>query len=224
MRPYITADFLNYGGPTRSFDWLLHSSINKKAPLRFEFSAEGVSIGCDDDAEPNSALSIEVHDDALAAGPAATSIGALLLLPFHVGVRALTFSQEAIVSMRCYERSIADFAARNLAFALMQPEAVSFTKAPSGAQQSELRVRSEFLKRYRWVLHSVFEEPALNGSTSNVHVLIDAYVPMLSFQHPVLTEGAGALRRAVCGSEIIASSDDVADHAMEVRKRVLAHC
>lgn len=153
-----------------------------------------------------------------------TNVGVKLALPVLYDIKAVSFPSSEIMTMKSEGRSLNDFFATNLLFALCRNVAVSLDRTSAPANRSPDGVR-RLRERYISLLHSMLSEKALGTRSASDDIdmmLINAYVPVMEFSTSLMEQGSLMIRQMVRDKEINNVQAQLHSQLLEVRKRLLA--
>jgi hypothetical protein len=126
------------------------------------------------------------------------NVGAKLILPLLFNATEVRLPHDQIYTLGHSHRSIAEFFARNLFLAAVRDAPIAFSDTPVNSVSTQYV--EEFRRGYFYILKAAFGESVFqNRSAGDVlnFVLLNAYLPILNFDDPLLRGGAEALRKSV---------------------------
>ena len=213
-------EFLNCGPRTHEFDNLLQSSLATRTGLEVSLvddTAKIEPLEC----QPSSAVT--VIGVSYVAGAGVRSIGARLILPLISSIYRIGVPSRQVYALRRHERSIADFFARNLFFALTRPNdaACEITAASNACE--ETRLQTEFSRRYLWIMRTDLAEPILHDRNIIERLLINARLKTITFKSGMLESGADEIRGDCPVKHEKVPPNDRFDRLMSVRRKMMAY-
>lgn len=196
--PY--ASFFSGSEKPSNFQDLIARCLTKRLTLRARLAAEGASMEVVNDPCKDLQLIGHWRSPGMCAVPAG-NVGAKVLLPLLFNPAEIRIPYAHFFTLGHPYRSIADLLARNLFLAITRDAPVSlvttsFNDAPSNK-------RRQFRNSYYYILKTAFPE-AMFGVSSTPEaldlVLANAYLPVCSFDNPLLRVGADMLRNRMGSS------------------------
>ncbi|MEL6827046.1 MAG: hypothetical protein AAFN91_12420 [Pseudomonadota bacterium] len=187
------SEFVEFGPHCDDFDnWLFKASRSKSA-IELKFDQSNVVVTLDAD-ETHTEANARVAGIATHFSRHPLHAGARYVIPMLGEIMSLKLPANCIYALRIHERSIADFWARNLFYALSVNGDLKFTSDKSTVTDFQSKTANEFAVRYLWYLRSVYEDEAFAQKNILDKLPVALYFPVIKFENKTLQAGMEQIR------------------------------
>jgi len=157
-------------------------------------------------------------------GAVLNEVSAKLLLPFMFRISRICLPASEIVYLRKESRSLADFFARNVFFAILRNVPVACDE--SAMFRVSMPAINDMQRQYFFILKSKFSEPVFQNREEIVAIdliLANAYAPVIQFQSHLLQEGGQKWRQTSRREGSQTEPAALKSRLKEARARVLSY-
>ncbi|TCT04007.1 hypothetical protein [Aquabacter spiritensis] len=202
-----------------AFRDLLYRCVEARGSLAVRLAADSAEITVSDEAVGQIDVFGRWRGPGLAGDPA-DEVGVKLLLPLVFRFCEIVLPHGQIYTTGRAYRSVADFFVRNLFFAIARNERVAFRAVPRGDVPAH--AAAEFQRQYFYLIKGYFPEPVFHrNSVGDAMDLLAAnlFLPVATFENPLLRHGGRALRQAVRAGE----ASELKAGLLDARAAMMAH-
>lgn len=220
---FHAGEFLTFGLRTQEFDDLLVESMRTRKVLTVTFDGEMIELKSTPPSVSAERAPVEIIGASVVIRDGYSSPGARLFAPLLMSIEEVRLPHHHVFSMRRHDRSVADFFARNIYYALGRPDGVRCVVSPPLDIVRETSLQAEFSRRYLWVLRHEIPDPLLHESDLIDRLWINAYVKMLAFEEPIFELGANEIRKRRRDNFNKQDKKVLLARLMHAREKMMAH-
>lgn len=173
---------------------LLNTCISEKGELCLTLEANGPIISVRPGNYKNTSVVVNGYWRSPLLDAQYQSAGPLVLIPFVLNIRELSFSHNCLFSIGRDERSLADLFMRNYFYAACRNESIKVISACSQADGGVRKLSKDLSRTYLWIVRANINDCVFNLKDVAEVILANTHAPLMSFNQPLLSVGASVMR------------------------------